>query len=255
MSIRTPDLGGGGGGSGVTPGLLVNQFFHRITAPSTTVAAPVPPFGFNVINVVDTTGFGLEDKLSIDGKVSSQYIPISDGPTSGTSLGLKYPLDNLLILGQTVERVETNIASLAGGGPGSPVVYQAKPVPTERWRIAQLLVTMTYGTEGFDGDFGNINNGLPFGSVFRFSIGGVFTTLMEWTINEDIQRDCFDFKYSSTRGATGVTFGLNARFDFARLTADSILDGANGDFLEYNMVGSATSLTNFQISALGQVVP
>lgn len=257
MSIRTPNIVSGGGGGGVAPGLLVNQFFHRITVPSTTVIAPERPIGSTVIVVADTAGFVNLDKLAFNGVVSSQFIPITEGFTSSTNLIIKYPLDIIAGVGQTVERVETDISSLAGGGPDDPVLYKAQPFGTERWRIAQLLVTMTYPLIGFDGDFGDINSGLSsvFGMIIRVSIGGTIITLMEWLTNADILRDSFDFKYSDTRGNNGTEFGLNARFDFARLTANSILDASTGDFIEVFLPSDVTALSNFQIMAQGQIIP
>lgn len=252
MTVRTPSITGGGG---ITPGLLVNQFFHRFTTPSTTVIAPERPIGSIVIVVADTTGFVAADKLAFNGIVSSQFIPILDGPSGANNLIMKYPLDIIAGLGQTVERIETDITSLAGTGPSDPVLYKAQPLATEKWRIAELLVTITYSILGFDGDFGDIQSGLPFGMVIRVSIGGMIITLMEWVTNGDILRDSFDFKYSDTRGPNGTEFGLNARFDFARLTANSILDGSTGDFIEVFMADDVTTLLNFQISAQGQIIP
>lgn len=254
MAVQTPVIGGGGGG--ITPGLLVNQFFHRITAPNTTVIAPERPIGSIVIVVADTTGFVDGDKLAFNGIVSSQFIPITDGASGANNLLIRYPLDIIAGIGQTVERVETDITSLAGTGASDPVLYKAQPFGTEKWRIAELLVTMTYSVIGFDGDFGDIQGGLAgFGMVIRVSIGGTIITLMEWLTNEDILRDSFDFKYSDTRGPNGTEFGLNARFDFARLTANSILDGSTGDFIEVFMADNVTTLLNFQISAQGQIIP
>jgi len=255
MGISGP--GGGGGGGGITPGLIVNQFFHRITTPSTTVIAPEVPIGNTVLRVADTTGFSAEDKLVINSIVSSRFIPITGGIVDPTTLDIKYPNNTVANIGQTVQRVETDISSLSGFGPDNPVLYKAQPPTTERWRIAQLIVIMTYSSEGFDGDFGNINTGLTstFGMLIRLSIGGIIIDLMEWLTNADILRDSFDFKYSDRRGASGTEFGLDARFDFARLTANSILDGSTGDFIEVYMPSNTTSLSNFQMLAQGQVIP
>ncbi len=142
-------------------------------------------------------------------------------------------------------------------GSVTPVEFFVSPMGASagtQWDITRMLVSMTHGSAGDDGLFGNLT-ALTNGTYFRFEDGTNYN-LFNAKENSDFAIEGYDITYPSRSGGGG-TAGTRSRITFngrdkrgvvIRLSADS-----SDKFLAC-VRDDLASLDSFRVKVQGQVV-
>jgi len=229
--------------------LPVNELFHRHEGTITTVAADSLAGDYSV-TVADSTGLIALDHIQIENGVIETSFPqiIS---VVGNVLNLDRPLDNAFYIGDTVEKVEFNMAV---DGSVTPVSFRLIPDKDQTWHVVRFLFSMTHDSAGDLGLFGNLDP-LVFPIILRGynATTNQHRTFTSWKTNAEIKNDMFDVEFD-TRSSGGGTFGTSGRGSI-KLGAGAAphLDGAAGDYLELLVQSDLTGLISFNLKAQGHI--
>lgn len=224
----------------------INNFFFRTTATNTTLSAAASSGDID-INVVDASGFAVGNEIQVNGADQTTF-PVIIGITVN-NIQLDRPLDNDHIIGTSITLVHTEMTE--SGTVAAPVSHIIGPPAGVIWHITRVLISMTHGSAGDLGLFGNLA-ALTNGVVFRANVSGQLGTFSNWKSNADIKNDMFDVEFD-TRSGGGGTFGTSGRGSFSRIGTVVRLDGDLGDHLEMLVQDNLTTLTTFRIKAQGHV--
>lgn len=205
--------------------------------------------GDTVINVTATTGFSIGDLIRISNTTYTERSHFHIVAVSaGVSLTLSRPIDNDFEVGDDV--IEIQIAMNQVGSLASPISYKIQPLPSERWQITRVLMTLLDQTAMDDAKFGGIT-ALTNGVILRVVNDGVIRTYTHWQSNGDFKDDMYDVEYS-TKAPSGF-FGLSARWTFTKAEFIADLNGATGDYLEVLIQDDLTALDDFELKAQGRL--
>lgn len=229
--------------------LPVNEYFHRHTGIETTLAIDSLA-GDEQITVVDSTGFNLFDHFQIENGVIENTFPqiIS---IVGNVLHLDRPLDNDFSDGNPIEVV---VFDMNVDGSVTTVAFRLIPDKDQIWHIVRFLFSMTHGTAGDLGLFGNLDPLLK-PVVLRAVNGltGAIRTFTTWDSNSKLKDDMYDVDFD-TRSSGGGTYGTTGRGSLKIGTgAVPKINGANGDYMEVLIQSDLSSLLTYRLKAQGHV--
>ena len=225
--------------------------FHKDSGVSTTLSVAATSEDTD-ITVVSATGFVVGDNILLgsDSVAGIQSLYIINAIVANT-FTLDRPVDITKAIGTNVHVAITAMQGIAGTIT-SPVIYHVAPTPDEQWHITRFIVTMTHGSAGDLGLFGNLASLLN-GVTLRLKSNGQYYNLTNWKANSDIKADFYDVEFD-TRSGGGGTFGTSGRGSFYKLGMVIDLNGADGDSLEVLVQDNLTALSSFVITAQGHVV-
>jgi hypothetical protein len=230
---------------------IVNQYLHLHSGVSTTLTAATLGDGtVYELEVADSTGFAVGDYLHIDTTTTETTHPkitAISAPTGAATFTLDRRLDKAHSIGDSIELAVLDMA--VAGTMAAPIEYWIAPPAGEIWHIARILVTITHGTAGDLGLFGNLV-ALGNGVLLRAKISGQYGTLTNWKTNADIKADMYDVEFD-TRSGGGGTYGTSGRGSFNKVGSVLRLDGDQGDRMEVYIQDNISALDSFQIKAQG----
>jgi len=226
---------------------IVNKYLHIHSGVATTLAVATIGDGAEYeITVADATGFTIGDYIHVNTtSVETTHPQITN--IVGNVFTLDRRLDKAHAIGDTITLVALDMAAV--GTMANPLEYWTAPEAGEVWHICRILITMTHGTAGDLGLFGNLNP-LANGVLIRAKVSGQYGTLTNWKTNSDIKADMYDVDFD-TRSTGGGTYGTSGRGSFNRVGSVLRLDGDQGDRLEVYIQDNLSALNLFQIKAQG----
>lgn len=225
---------------------VVRKHFHLNTGDGNTLAVAAAIDDYQ-ITVVDGTAYSVGDEVEIsNGSLEPSHFAIIAIATN--LITLDRHLDNAHPIGTDVTVVEDNISTTIGT-LAAPISYKIHPEAGEIWHIYRLMVTITHGTAGDLGKFGDLDS-LTNGCILRASKSGVFATLTNWKSNADVKLDFYDVEFDQRAGGGG-TYGTSARGTFSKLGTILELNGDNNDYLEILVQDDLTGLLSFKMSGQG----
>ena len=228
--------------------VVLNKQMHQTTATSNTLSVATTGGGTEYqITLNDATGFSANDYIKI-GTSERTFAKIISIATN--TLTLDRRIDYANAIGTTVTKVIIDMSSQSGS-MASPQTYEIAPESGEVWHITKLLFSMTYGSAGDLGLFGNIT-ALTNGVVFRCKVSGQYSTFSLWRDNSDIKEDMFDLEFYSRSGA-GATHGNTGQGKFKEAGAVVRLDGTQGDKIEVVIQDDITALSSFGMKLQGHI--
>lgn len=228
----------------------VNEYFSRYTGVSDALAV-ASTVGDTSVTVVDGTKFTVGDFIgNITIPTESIYKEIT--VIVGNVLTLDGPLDNSYDVGQVIDIFDINMNAL--GTLTNPVSFKFPPGSGQIWHIVRFLFSMTHGTAGDLGLFGNLPK-LTNGAVLRGYSGttGTFRTFMNIKNNADMKNNMYDVEFD-TRSGGGGTYGTSGRGSI-KIGTGSVprLVGANGDYFEILIQDDLTALASFRMKVQGHL--
>lgn len=228
----------------------VNEYFSRPLGVSSTlsVAAAV---GDTQITVVNGAVFAVGDFLGSVG-FPSESIFKQITVIAGNVLTLDAPLDNAYPIGTQVDTFQINMNVL--GTLAAPVSYKFIPANGQIWHIVRFLFSMTHGTAGDLGLFGNLPK-LTNGAVLRGYDGatGTFRTFMNVKSNADLKNNMYDVEFDARSGGGG-TYGTSGRGSIKIGTgAVPVLNSSAGDYFEILIQDDLTALASFRTKVQGHI--
>ena len=231
--------------------LVINELFHRHTGTATTLDATVTGGGSapSTITVASGVGFANGDSIQIESAtiVEATFPTIISGGGT-TTLVLDRPIDNDFDIGDSVEKVDANMAV---DGSGTPVSFRLLPDTDQVWHVIRFLIGMVHGSAADDSKFGNVAS-LTNGCALRGYSGatGQYRTFTNWKNNSDIKMDMFDLNYTDKAG--GGNFGSNGRGSLKIGTgAIAEIDESAGDFVELLIQDDLSGLIKFNLKGQG----
>lgn len=231
----------------------VNQYFHQHTGITTTLTTATLADGSTyIIDVASTVGFVVADHVQIDAD-NHQGIKYQILALTATTMTLDSYVDSVFPIGAIVAAVEIEMNVL--GTIATPEEFIIRPNPGQIIHITRILITMTHGTAGDLGLFGNLAP-LTNGVLLRANVNDQYGTFTNWKTNENMKSDMYDVDFN-TRSGGGGTYGTSGRGSFSRIGVALRLDGKNGavdgDFLELYIRDDLTGLLTFEIKAQGHI--
>lgn len=226
----------------------VNQAFHMHTGVSSTIAVSDVAVDDRTIEIADATLFLAGDKLQFNGGLTIPYFSTIISKAANV-LTLDTLVDAIITIGETVEVVETDMAVTASAG--SPAYYILEPPAGVIWKIHRIIITMSHGSSGDLGLFGNLT-ALTNGVVIRARLGGAYGTFSNWKTNGDIKKDMFDVDFDARSGGGGVA-GTSGRGSFNRIGVEVELNGDLGDRLIIYVQDDLISLNILEINGQGTI--
>jgi hypothetical protein len=232
---------------------IVNKYIHQHTATVTTLAAN-SAIDTDTLSLASGAGLAALDYIHINTTSLETTHPriLSSVPAFPTSAPVVVTLDRRLdvahFTGDEVTKVLLDMSILVGT-LAAPQIYYAGPPPGEVWHITRILFSMTHGTSGDLGLFGNLA-ALTGGCVLRGRVNGGYATLTNWKTNSDIKSDMYDVDFDS-RSSGGGTYGTSGRGTFTNAGAVIRLDGDTSDRIELYVQDDITALNIFTIKAQG----
>jgi len=229
---------------------VVNEYFHRHTGVSDTIAVESSKQDTSIV-VTNGGLFAVGKEIQLtNGEEGTTFPKITAIATN--TLTLDRPLDHAYLVGATVEIISTNMAVL--GTLANPISFKAEPNSTDLWHVVRFLFSMTHGTAGDLGLFGNIEELLN-GVVMRiykaeFDQYGTFAL---FKTNSDIKDNMYDVDFD-TRSTGGGTYGTTGRGSIKLGTgAVPKVDGSKGDFVELLIQDDLTGLISFKQKIQGHI--
>jgi hypothetical protein len=234
---------------------IINKYVHQHTTIETTLSTATIGDGSEYeIDVADTTGFAVGDYIHINTTSTESTHPVITAiiPGAPGSFTLDRRLDKAHSIGDSITKSIVDMA-LSGqvGTMATPQEYAAWPEPGEVWHITRLLFSMTHGSAGDLGLFGNLT-ALTNGMLIRVKINGQYGTLTNWKSNSDIKIDMFDVEFDNRSGGQG-SFGTSGRGTFLKTGATLELNGDTGDRFEVYIQDDITALGFFGMKIQGHL--
>jgi len=232
----------------------ISKYFHRHTGVSDTIAVASLK-GDTAITVYDGTLFAVLDYLHIKDTIYESTFPQITA-ISGNTLTLDRPLDNAYSIGDDVSIVIIDMNEV--GTLASPISFKFTPIVGETWHVVRIIFTMTHGTEGDLGLFGDISS-LTNGVVLRVynASANQYATLAAWKNNGEIKDDMYflDFDLrTATFFGTGGTNGTTGKGDIKDGSgAVPKLNGTDGDYMELLIQDDLSSLNTFRLKGQGHL--
>ena len=223
----------------------INELFHFHTGIITTLASPVTSQD-RIINVVSSAGMVVGDHLQIDDAIGQPIFPTILA-INVNAITVDSPIDSDIVAGESVEVVVPDMGLV--GTPAAPLLYVLRPPPNYVWHITRILISMTHGTAGDLGLFGNLAK-LTNGVILRAKVSGQYGTFTNWKTNADIKNDMYDLEFD-TRSSGGGTYGTSGRGSFSRIGVAVRLDGNQDDQLEVMVQDDLSGLLEFNINGQG----
>lgn len=225
----------------------VNELFHLHSGVISTVVVE-GVVDSRTIELLDASLFNVGDKVQFNGGLvlPSFYTIISKAVNVLTFDRL---LDANVPIGETVEVIVSDMGVVASAG--SPLSYIVTPPVAATWIITRIIFTMTHGTAGDLGLFGNLA-ALTNGVIMRAKLGGVYGTFTNWKTNSDIKNDMFDVVFD-TRSGGGGSYGTSGRGSFDKIGVGVKLEGSKGDFIELMLQDNLSGLTTYEMNAQGYI--
>ena len=223
----------------------INKAFHLHTGIISTLAVATAVED-RTIELVDASSFLVGDALAFNGGFLIPSFPVVTAK-AGNILTLDRLLDRALPAGEEVGTVETDMA--VTGSPSSPVIYILEPPQGAIWYITRLIFSMTHGSAGDLGLFGDLA-ALTNGVTLRVRLDGVYSTITNWKVNSDIKRDFYDVDFDTRSGGSGVA-GTSGRGSFDKLNVAVELDGNKGDQLELMIQDDLVGLVHYELNGQG----
>jgi len=231
---------------------IINKFVHQHTNTVTTLATAVVGDGTEyMIDVADATGFAVNDYIHINTttvETTHPKILAISAPTGPSTFTLDRRLDHAHLVGDTVTKSIINMAPLVGT-LAAPQEYVTGPEVGEVWHLTRLLFSLTHGTAGDLGLFGNLP-ALTNGVVLRARINGQYATFTNWKTSADMKDDMYDVDFSF-RSTGGGTYGTSGRGTFLNAGAVIRLDGTTGDQVEVYIQDNISGLLTFTMKLQG----
>jgi len=227
---------------------IINRYVHKELGASTTLSANSAINDY-VITVTSAVGFSVGEYLHVNSTTEEATHPRITG-ISGNDLTLDRRLDKAHFIGDEVNEAVVDMTSLVGA-MASPQEYVAGPPTGEVWHVTRILFSMTHGTAGDNGLFGNLT-ALTNGVLLRARINGEYGTLTNWKTNGDIKTDMFNVEFDSRSGGGGA-YGTSGRGTFTETGAVLRLDGDNNDQFEIYVQDDITTMDVFTMKVQGHV--
>lgn len=230
--------------------VIINQYIHQHTVIATTLAVASAPDDYE-ITVVSSVGFAIGDYLHIN-TTSQETTHPKITNIVGNVLTLDRRLDKAHLIGDEVRKAIVDMA-LTGqvGTMAAPQEYWAGPPAGEVWHLTRMLFSMTHGTAGDLGLFGNLSS-LPNGVLLRSRVNSEYGTLTNWKNNGDIKTDMYDVEFDSRSGGQG-NYGTSGRGTFTNAGAVLRLDGDTNDRFEVYIQDDITALGFFGMKVQGHI--
>lgn len=227
-----------------------NEFFHEHTGISTTLAVQATS-GDTSITVVDATLIVVGDSVQISNGTIEPTFPIVTNKV-GNVLTLDRPLDFTYAIGGSVEVVNFEMSVV--GTLASPKVFRLIPDSNQVWNVNSLTISMIHNSTGDDSLFGNLialTNGITFRGYN--GLASQHRTNSNWKSNGDFALDFGDLSYTDKAG--GGNHGTKAQVSLkTRSGAVSLLNGANGDYLEVLVQDDISALGSIRIKSQGHII-
>lgn len=229
----------------------VNELFHKHLGVASTLTVATNADGSDyTITVANGAIFSVGDDIQIGTDATHAGIKPRIIAIATNVLTLDTRVDALWPIGSLVETISYDLRG-AVGTIAAPIKYIALPSASQVIHITRILISMTHGTAGDLGLFGN-QAALTNGVVLRAFVGGQYGTFTNWKSNADIKNDMFDLEFD-VRSGGGGTHGTSGRGSFSRIGVAVRLDGDAGDFMELYIQDDLTNLTSFKIKAQGHI--
>ena len=228
----------------------INEYFSRYLGieSTLTVAASV---GDTSVTVVNGGLFTVGDWIgNVTTPTESIYKQIT--AISVNTLTLDGPLDNAYPIGKAINVFDIDMNAI--GTLLTPVSFKFIPATGETWHIVRFLFSMTHGSAGDLGLFGNLPP-LVNGAVLRGYDGasGTFRTFMNIKTNSDTKNNMYDVDFN-VRASGGGTYGTTGRGSIKLGTgAVPKLVGDNGDYFEILIQDDLSGLDGFRMKVQGHI--
>lgn len=225
----------------------VNEYFHRHTGIASALSVATAGNGDEyAITVANGSLFTVGQDIQINDGYHELTFPVIKSIATNI-LALDRRIDFPHVVGTAVEVVskEMNVV----GSMANPIKFTLAPGAGQIFVINRILPTMTHGTAGDLGLFGNLSE-LPNGMLLRAFIGGQYGTFTNWKTSADIKGDMYDVDFD-TRSSGGGTFGTSGRGSFSRIHVAVILDGDLGDYMEFYVQDDLSGLDSNRCKGQG----
>jgi hypothetical protein len=225
----------------------VNEYFHQHTNIISSLSVATAGSGDEyVITVANGSLFTAGQNIQInDGNHELTFPEIISIATNDLTLDRR--IDFAHIVGTPIEVINKDMDVV--GTMAAPVKFQLRPGAGEIFVINRILPTMTHGTAGDLGLFGNLA-ALTNGILLRAKIADQYYTFTNWKTNADLKGDMYDIDFD-TRSGGGGTYGTSGRGSFSKIHVAVILDGDIGDFMEIYVQDDISALDTFRIKGQG----
>lgn len=228
----------------------VNEYFSRPLGVNSTLTVAANA-GDTQVTVLNGAVFSVGDFL---GSVAfpSESIFKQITAIAGNVITLDAPIDNSYPVGAQIDTFQIDMNVL--GTLASPVSFKFNPAVGQTWHIVRFLFSMTHGTNGDLGLFGNLP-ALTNGAVLRGYDGATNTyrTFMNVKTNADLKNNMYDVDFDSRSGGGG-TYGTSGRGSIKIGTgAVPVLNADNGDFFEILIQDDLTALDSFRTKVQGHI--
>ena len=228
-------------------GAPVNEYFHRHTGIASALSVATVGNGDEyVITVANGSLFTVGQDIQINDGYHELTFPIIKSIATN-ALTLDRRIDFPHIVGTSVEVITKEMNVI--GSMANPVKFVLAPGAGQIFVINRILPTMTHGTAGDLGLFGNLA-ALPNGMLLRAFIGGQYGTFTNWKTNADIKGDMYDVDFD-TRSGGGGTYGTSGRGSFSKIHVAVLLDGDEGDFMEFIIQDDTSGLASNRCKGQG----
>ena len=180
--------------------VLINEYFHRHTDINTTLTSATDINGTTyILDVNGTTGFVVGDYVQV-GAENHTGIKYRILDLNTTNMTLDSYVDTEYPIGTLIR--ETEIDMNVSGTLASPQEFIIKPNAGQVIHITSINLTMTHGSPGDLGLFGDLA-ALTNGVLIRFYAGGQLRTYTNWRTNGDIKDDVHEVEFDVRTGGGG----------------------------------------------------
>lgn len=177
-------------------------------------------------------------------------------PVSGNEYTIKtsMPLDYAFSTGATCELQNVNMAV---NGSITPVKFYISPSglsTSQKWDINRMIISMTMGTAGDDGLFGNIAK-LTNGNYFR-THNGIVQNMFNARDNSDFAAQSGGDVTYPIRSGGGGTFGMRSRITFNGQDKRGVVKRLSADTSDefQSWVRDNVTITSYRVVIQGQIV-
>lgn len=152
--------------------------------------------------------------------------------------------------GCSIQNVDMDV-----NGASATVEFKVIPAPGTTWDINRMIVSMTHGTQGDDGLYGNLS-ALTNGVYYRKEDGQTSQNLFNARENSDYRNEGYDVTYVARSGGGG-TYGTASRVTFNGQDKSGVsirLDGDNSETFTGVVRDNLTALVKHRVRVQGHVV-